>query len=155
MDHAAGVGVGHRLADLLEDPQEAGAGRRRRLARSASSDASVRPLTSFMVKYGRPSAKRAQLVDRDDARVLELAADLRLLDEPPDQLGAVAVLLQQDLDRQVAAQVPIPALEDRPHAAAGDLAEDVVTARFVGGDHVSGSGPTVCSRVGASQADLR
>ena len=31
--------------------------------------------------------KLAQLVDRDDPRMLELAADLRFLDEPSDHLG--------------------------------------------------------------------
>ena len=50
--------------------------------------------------------------------MLELAADLRLLDEPADHLGLVAVLLPQDLDGQVAAQVGIVPLEDHAHAAA-------------------------------------
>ena len=50
VDHAPGVGVGHRLADLLEDGQEPRAGRARVDWRSASKAASVRPLTSFMVK---------------------------------------------------------------------------------------------------------
>ena len=85
MDHAAGVGIGHRLADLLEDRQESGqvvVRRRmetlvRRAARaprdlspdgagpyrryphgrqlSRKSAARVRPLTSFMAKKGRRS----------------------------------------------------------------------------------------------------
>ena len=58
--------------------------------------------------------------------MLELAADLRLLDEPADHLGVVAVLLQEDLDGQVAAEVGVAALEDDAHAAAGDLAEELV-----------------------------
>ena len=76
-------------------------------------------------------AELAELVDRDDSRVLELAADLRLLDEPADQLGVVAVLLEQDLDRQVAAQVGVTALEDGTHAAAGDLAQELIAVAAV------------------------
>ena len=57
--------------------------------------------------------------------MLELAADLRLLDEPADHVGLVAELLAQHLDRQVAAQVGIVPLEDHPHAAAADHAEEL------------------------------
>ena len=62
-----------------------------------------------MVKNGRPSAQAAQLVDRHDARVLQLAGDLRLLDEPAHEVGVVAVLLEQHLDGQVAAEVGVAA----------------------------------------------
>ena len=52
----------------------------------------------------RPAVgERAQLVDRHDARMLQLAADLRLLDEPADQVGVVAVVLAEHLDRDLAA----------------------------------------------------
>ena len=71
--------------------------------------------------------------------MLELAADLRLLDEPPDQLGPVAVLLQEDLHGEVAAQVDVAALEDGAHAAAGDLAEELQPA---GGGGNPGRGRT-------------
>ena len=71
----------------------------------------------------------AQLVDRHDARVLELAADLRLLDEAADHLGAAAEVVAQDLDGNVAAQVGVAALEHLAHAAAGDLAVDAVADR--------------------------
>ena len=66
-----------------------------------------------MAKNGRRSAS-AQLVDRDDAGVLELPADLRLLDESPDHVHFVAVLLAQDFQRHVAVKVGISALEDAP-----------------------------------------
>ena len=68
----------------------------------------------------------AELIDRDDARMLELAADLRLLDEPVDELGTVAVPLEQDLDGQVAPEVGVASLEDRAHSAAGDLAQQLI-----------------------------
>ena len=53
-----GVGVGQRLAHLLEDLQEARQVAGGACRAPASSAASVRPLTSFMVKYGRPSGSR-------------------------------------------------------------------------------------------------
>ena len=61
--------------------------------------------------------------------MLQLAADLRLFDEPAHDLGVALVRLQQHLDRQLAAQVDVAALEDRPHAAAGDLALKLVPAQ--------------------------
>ena len=73
----------------------------------------------------------AQLVDRDDAGVLELAADLRLLDEAADHVGVVAEVFAQDLQGHVAAEVGVAALEDGAHAAAGDLAVDPVADRAV------------------------
>ena len=110
-----------------------GAGRRPGPGGPPAASARVRPLTSFMVKNGRRSAKVAQLVDRHDAGVLELAADLRLLDEPADQLGRCrGGRSQEDLDGQVAAEVGVAALEDGAHAAAGDLAVDAVADRRVG-----------------------
>ena len=64
--------------------------------------------------------------------MLQLAADLRLLDEALDQVGPVAVAVEEDLDGQVAAELGVAALEDGAHAAAGDLAEELVaTGRAV------------------------
>ena len=90
-------------------------------------------------EVGPAVAELAQLVDRHDARMLELAADLRLLDEAADQLGIVVVLFEQDLDGQVAAQVGVAALEDGAHAAAADLAQELVAAGVLG--HLGGRGP--------------
>ncbi len=64
-------------------------------------------------------------VNRHNPRMLQLAADLGFLDEPADQFRLLLVRLEQDLDRQVAAEVRISALQDRPHAAAGDLTEQL------------------------------
>ncbi len=58
--------------------------------------------------------------------MLKLAADLRLLDEPVDQVRPLAVLVQQDLQREVAAQVGVATSEHRSHPAAGDLAKDLI-----------------------------
>ncbi len=46
--------------------------------------------------------------------------------------GVIAMLLQEDLQGQLASQVVVAALEHGTHAAAGDLAEDLVAARRVG-----------------------
>ena len=65
------------------------------------------------------------------AGVLELAADLGLLDEATDHAGVVAVVLAQDFQRDVAAQVGVAALEDGAHAAPGDLAVNPVSDRGI------------------------
>ena len=93
--------------------------------RSPRSAASVWPFTSFM-REERPVAEPADVVDRHHARMLQLAADLGLFDEPPGDFGPIGVLLQQHLDGQVAAQVDVAAAQHGPHAAAGDLARQLV-----------------------------
>ena len=125
VDHPPGVGVGHRLADLLEDREEPRPVVRRVLPRLQQRGQGAAP-DQLHGDVEPPVGEPAQLVDRDDPRVLELAADLRLLDEPADHLGVVAVLLQEDLDGQVAAEVDVAALEHDAHAAPGDLAEELV-----------------------------
>ena len=115
MDHALRMGVGHGLADLLEDGEEAGAflvgtPSRRQQGRQRAAPHQLH-------RDEHPAVGQTpQLVHRDDPRVLELPADLRLLDEPPDHLGMVAVFLAHHLDGQVAAEVEVAALEDGPHA---------------------------------------
>ena len=69
--------------------------------------------------------------------MLELAADLRLLDEPADHVGVVAEVLAEHLQGDVAAEVGVAPLEDGAHAAPGDLAVDPVAragARIVAAD---------------------
>ena len=110
----------------------------------------MRPLTSFMAKYGRRSVEGAQLVDRDHAGVLQLAGDLGLLDEPADQVGVVAMLLEQDLDGQVTAEVAVAPLEDDAHAATGELAEQLEPSEPVGWvGHLGGRGSD--HRLGAGE----
>ena len=131
MDHPAGVGVGHRLRDGREDRQEPG----QFVGRPRASREQVGQRLAFHQLHAeeRPAVgEGAQLVDRHHARVLELAADLRLLDEAADQVGLVAEVGPQDLDGDIATQVGVSALEDGAHAAAGDLAVDAVADRRVG-----------------------
>jgi Protein of unknown function DUF104 len=54
--------------------------------------------------------------------MLQLAADLRFLDEPIYHIGIVSVRLEHDLDGQFTAQVHVAALEDRSHPAPRNLA---------------------------------
>ena len=135
VDHASSVGVGHRLADGLEDATGSGAGRAAgRSGRSDQQDAArVRPFDQLHREIRPAVGEGAQLVHRHDAGMLELAADLRFLDEPAHQLGLVLVAFEQDLDGQVAAQVGVAPLEHRPHPAARDLAEELVAVAALGG----------------------
>ena len=77
--------------------------------------------------------KSPEFVHRHDSGVLELAGDLGLFDEAPDELGLFAVRFEQDLERQLSAEVGVASAQDGPHAAAGDLAEELVAIRLVRG----------------------
>ena len=72
--------------------------------------------------------------------MLELAADLRLLDEPPDQAVVAGLAGMEYLDRDVSAEVGVASFEDDSHPAAADLAEDLVAHLPAGGKGVL-SGP--------------
>ena len=141
VDHAPRVGVGHRLADLLEDREEPHPVLVRAPARRQQRRQGAAP--DQLHRDEQPAVGEApQLVDGDDPGVLELAADLRLLDEPADHLGVVAVLLPDHLDGEVPAEVEVAPLEDRAHPAPGELADELVArrlARDVG--HLGRSGP--------------
>ena len=128
VDHPPGVGIRHRLGDVLEDRQEPGQVGRR--VRPAPEQVGQGPaLHQLHAEERPPVGEGAQLVDRDHAGVLELAADLRLLNEPSDQVAVVAEVLAEDLDRDVAADVGVSASQDGAHAAPGDLAVDPVAGR--------------------------
>ena len=128
VDHPSGVRVGHRLRHLLEDAQ----GPRQPVGRRQPGSQKLREglAPDQLHREEWPAVgEGAQLVDRHDARVLELAADLRLLDEAADHLGTAAEVVAEDLDGNVAADVGVAALEHLAHAAAGDLAVDAVADR--------------------------
>jgi hypothetical protein len=159
MDDPAGMGVGHRLADGLEDRQEPGpvGGGRGPL----SQECRQRPALDQLHREIRAVVgKGAQLVDRHDPGMLKLAADLRFLDEPAHQFGPALVTLQQHLDGQVAAQVGISPLEHGSHAAAGDLAQELHPHRaIVGQGHLvrrrANHRPRVVVTVGVAQEHPR
>jgi hypothetical protein len=64
--------------------------------------------------------------------VLELATDLGLLDEPPEQIGLARVPFEQDLDGEVAAEIDVATAQDGSHAAPGDLAVELVLVGALG-----------------------
>ena len=70
----------------------------------------------------------ADLVDRHDAGMVEVGGGLGLGVEPLD-VGLVGELAGEDhLERDGPIQADLPGLEDDAHAAAGDLADDLVVA---------------------------
>jgi hypothetical protein len=121
------VGVAHRLADLLEDPQETvavlpgvGSLRQQSGERLALDQlhGDVRPLVEA----------KAEIVDRHDTGVLRGTGDLRFLDEALPQVCLGLVIVQEHLDRHVAGEVSVPRLEDHSHAAAADLTKEFVAS---------------------------
>ena len=74
--------------------------------------------------------------------MLQLAGDLCLLDEVLHEFRPAGVVAEQHLDRHVAAQVGVAAFQDRPHAAAGDLAVQLQPAGGLRGRrHLGRAGP--------------
>ena len=128
MDHPPRMGVGHGLADLLENAEKTSPfhfrtpSRLQNRCQGASSD-------QLHCDEHSPVGQAPQFVYRDDPRMLELPADLRLLNEPPDQLWIVAVFVAHHLDGQVAAKVEVAALEDRSHAPASQLTHELISRR--------------------------
>ncbi len=120
-----GVRVSDGLADRFEDRKKASPVLRR-AGTSLKERRQGLPLDQLHREERALISEAAQFVNRDDARVLKLPADLGLLDEPADQGRVVPVLLQQHLDGQVAAEIGIASLEYRSHAAAGNLAQDLI-----------------------------
>ena len=156
MDHAARVSVGERLADLLEDAEEALAvlggvlalreERRERLA-----------LDQLHREVGLLVRHQSHIVHRHDARMLELRADLRLFDEAAGGVGVALVAIEQDLERDFAAELGVARFPHRADAAAGDLAGDLVATDALGELWPVVSGPQRDRRFIAqdvAQADL-
>ncbi len=129
VEHAAGVGVGHGLRRLLEHLEEVPA-----LVRDVGSCPEERGQRAALDQLHRevrtPVRLKAYAVDRNDAGVLELGPDLRLLDEAGDDLRIGREFLAQHLQRDVAAQILVAPLVDDAHAAPRDLAHDAVPAVF-------------------------
>ena len=92
----------------------------------------------------------ADLVDRHDARMVEVGGGLGLGVEPPD-VGLVGELAGEDhLERDGPVEADLPGLEDDAHAAAGDLADDLVVAEVADADRRGGIG---LGRLGWAEVD--
>ena len=126
MDHAARMGIGHRLRDGGEDREESGqvVGRGWTGPEKFGQRSPSHQLHSeeWPVVFKSP-----QLVDRHHAGMLQLSADLRFLDETPDQVEVAAEVFSKHLEGHVATELMIATSEHGPHAAATDLAVDPVT----------------------------
>src|SRR5581483_5084783 len=69
----------------------------------------------------------ADLVDLDDVRVVERGGELGLLLEASEELRVRRGARREDLDRvALAGRAPLLGLEEDAHAAAGDLAPELV-----------------------------
>ena len=121
------VGVGDRLGDLLEDRQEPSAVPRR-LAALVQERGEGPPADQLHGEERPPGGVEAQLVDRQDPGVLQLAADLGLLDQPADHRRVGDVLGPEDLQGDLPPQVPVVALEHDADPAPGEFPGDLVSA---------------------------
>jgi hypothetical protein len=73
-----------------------------------------------------PSGDLVRPIDRDDARVRQMRGCARLAQEPLAHVGISGEVGRQGLDRDGTVEVPISPEKDDAHAAATDLALDVV-----------------------------
>ena len=127
VNDALRVGVGHRLANGLPDLEEAHAILLDRLA-PREHRRERPPLDQLHREERTLIGHQPQLVDRHDARVLQLAADLRFFDESLEDFGALGELGVGDLDRDVATELDVVPAQHDAHAAARDLTQNAVLA---------------------------
>ena len=134
MQHAAAVGVGHRVADVHEPPEQLPQ-RQRPLAGVAARlpVGAVEPLDRLLEAVAadephgveRPAVGVvAQAVDRHDPRVLQPAGDLGLQQEPRAALGVVGVPVLDLLQRHLAVQLLVARDVDLAQPAPGVRPED-------------------------------
>ena len=123
VDHAALVGVLDGLGDLADQP--GGLARGQRTVGKALGEALPLDETHLKVML---ALVLANLVDRHDAGMVEVGGRLGLAVEPLD-VGLIGELAGEDhLECDGPVEADLPGLEDDPHAAAGDLADDLVVA---------------------------
>ena len=137
---AFAVHIGHRLADAEEDVDEAAAAPA--LVAAGDRGEQVAEVAAFDDAHREPAAavvEVADLVDRDDAGVLQAGGDERLLHR------AVAVLAADDLDGDFALQVAVVGSTHGAHAAGGN--EAAVVEATVERDGFGGAGQAGAGRV--------
>jgi hypothetical protein len=122
VQHALRVGEGEPVEDLLHHRELLV--ERHRLAR-AEHLPQVAALEQLHRHVGH-AALVAEVVDRDDIRVVELGGRTRLVLEALPRLLVVAQPSQHDLDRDVAAEHRVVSPEDLAHGARADLLDDRV-----------------------------
>ncbi len=127
VDHAPGVRVGHGVAGEDEDSEEP-APVVRGVGPLDKQLGQGPPLDQFHGDVGPVAFEQAELVDRHDARMLELASDPRLGQEPSAQGRVAFAALAEQLDRHVPAEPIVPPPVNGPHAPPADL-DDQADAR--------------------------
>ena len=120
VDHSLAVGVGDRLAHLLENLQELGlvlCGRR-------PFPQPLRQRFALNQLHGEERAsirERADFVDGNNAGMLQLAGDAGLLVKTACAVRVVRRITQHDFHGQVPLQRTVNGPEDRAHAATSDF----------------------------------
>ena len=124
VDHAAPVGILDRLGDRRPSaPAASRGGSGPSASRWARLSPSTKPMREIML-----ALVLADLEDRHDARMVEVGRRLGLDVEAAD-VGLVGELAGEDhLQRHRPVEAHLPGLEDDAHAAAGQLADDLVIA---------------------------
>ena len=134
VDHAALVGVFDRLGDLRHQLGRL-AGRQRAVGQP------LREALPFDETHGEIMLPLvlADLVDRHDPGMIEIGGRLGLGVEAAD-VGLVGELAGEDhLERDGPVEADLPGLEDDAHAAAGELADDLVVAEIADARGAAGS----------------
>ncbi len=129
VDHSPAVGIGHRVADVEEAPKEVAEPDRQLARRRLLCD---RPVVAGDGLLERVAAEEPHGIvrttggvlapepaDGDDSRVLELARDLGLADEPGADLDRVGVVLLDLLEGDLPAQLLVDREGDQPQTPAG------------------------------------
>ena len=129
MDHVPRMGIRHRVADADEDVEQPA---QRVIAFLVFQDFGEAAALDHLHREETAAIRmHAELMDRHDVGMFELAGDLGLFDEAG--LHVVVGMVEQKLDGDFAANVLIDGPHDRPHAAARDFAFDlVIRLRFQG-----------------------
>ena len=122
VDDAAPVGVVHGPGQRLD---QLGAASAPASGVPSSRSARLPPSTNSSAKYGRPVVL-ADLVDLDDVGVLQAGDGLGLGPEAAGGLGPGVLAGQDHLEGDEAVEPDLPGLVDDAHAAAAQLAEDLV-----------------------------
>ncbi len=133
---ALGVRVGHRFAHAQQHVERARAvPALLRVAHELEDAPEIAALDEAHREVDLAAAVEAELVHGHDAGVIELAGDLRLLEEAHhaalvDALQRVVLgvplAAEHDLHRELAAQIVVPHAQDHAHAAARELAAQLV-----------------------------
>ena len=120
MDHPRSVRGGDRLAYLQEDGQQA-----RQVGRAVLTVGQdlLERLAGEQLHHdkGLAACGQVELMDRDDAGMLQLAREAGLAEKPPQPHGPALLHTIHDLDGHAPLELGIPALEDDAHAASTDF----------------------------------